>query len=148
MRGIVKHCANAARLTHDGLDPTWLRPKPLKRGDSTAKVGVLGTGQVGDTLANGFIKHGYQVMRGSRSPDKLADWKAQIGAKGDVLLHRSRRVADGSVAAEGARSCSASSAGTRRTWGVWRRRGRSSRCACSGASAASESNSGCTPSSC
>lgn len=48
------------------------------------KVGVFGTGQVGETLANGFIKHGYQVMRASRSPDKLADWKATVGAKGEV----------------------------------------------------------------
>jgi len=49
-----------------------------------AKVAVFGTGQVGETLANGFIKHGYQVMRASRSPDKLADWQAKVGAKGEV----------------------------------------------------------------
>lgn len=46
------------------------------------KVAILGSGMVGETLANGFLQHGYAVMRGSREPGKLADWKA--GAKGDA----------------------------------------------------------------
>jgi predicted dinucleotide-binding enzyme len=41
------------------------------------KVGVLGSGGVATTLASGFLKHGHQVMLGSRTPDKLADWAAQ-----------------------------------------------------------------------
>src|SRR5579859_7834618 len=45
------------------------------------KVGVVGSGEVGETLANGFLKHGYEVMRGSREPKKLADWKKKAGAK-------------------------------------------------------------------
>jgi predicted dinucleotide-binding enzyme len=45
------------------------------------KVGVLGSGQVGQVLADGFLKHGYEVMRGSRDASKLADWKAGAGAK-------------------------------------------------------------------
>lgn len=45
------------------------------------KVGVLGSGVVGETLAAGFLKHGNEVMRGSREPAKLADWKAKAGAK-------------------------------------------------------------------
>jgi hypothetical protein len=45
----------------------------------TSKVGVIGSGQVGETLANGFIKHGYDVMRGSRDPSKLASWKGGRG---------------------------------------------------------------------
>ena len=32
------------------------------------RIGVLGSGQVGEVLANGFLKHGYEVMRGSREP--------------------------------------------------------------------------------
>lgn len=43
------------------------------------KIGVLGSGVVGQTLANGFLKHGFQVMRGSRDPSKLGDWKASAG---------------------------------------------------------------------
>jgi predicted dinucleotide-binding enzyme len=45
------------------------------------KIGVLGSGQVGQVLADGFLKHGYEVMRGSRDASKLADWKAGAGAK-------------------------------------------------------------------
>lgn len=48
------------------------------------KVGVIGTGAVGDTLADGFLKHGYEVMRGSRDPAKLAEWKSKAGAKGSA----------------------------------------------------------------
>jgi len=44
------------------------------------KIGVLGTGQVGQTLANGFLAHGHTVMRGSRDPQKLAEWKQGAGA--------------------------------------------------------------------
>jgi predicted dinucleotide-binding enzyme len=46
------------------------------------KIGVLGSGNVGETLANGFLKHGYAVMRGSRDPSKLDAWKS--GAKGEA----------------------------------------------------------------
>ena len=45
------------------------------------KIGVLGSGTVGETLANGFLKHGHEVMRGSREPAKLGDWKQKAGAK-------------------------------------------------------------------
>lgn len=48
------------------------------------KVAVLGSGVVGETLANGFLKHGYAVMRGSREPAKLEAWKA--GAKGEASI--------------------------------------------------------------
>jgi predicted dinucleotide-binding enzyme len=34
------------------------------------KIGVLGSGVVGRVLASGFLKHGHQVMLGSRSPAK------------------------------------------------------------------------------
>ena len=38
------------------------------------KVGVLGSGDVGKTLAAGFLKHGHDVTIGTRTPDKLAEW--------------------------------------------------------------------------
>jgi predicted dinucleotide-binding enzyme len=40
-------------------------------------IGILGSGVVGETLANGFLKYGHSVMRGSRSPEKLASWASQ-----------------------------------------------------------------------
>jgi 8-hydroxy-5-deazaflavin:NADPH oxidoreductase len=39
------------------------------------KIGVLGSGNVGSVLADGLLKYGYDVMRGSRDPAKLAAWK-------------------------------------------------------------------------
>jgi 8-hydroxy-5-deazaflavin:NADPH oxidoreductase len=42
--------------------------------EDSVKVGVLGSGEVAKTLASGFLKHGYQVMLGSRTPEKLKDW--------------------------------------------------------------------------
>jgi predicted dinucleotide-binding enzyme len=45
------------------------------------KIGVLGSGMVGETLANGFLRHGYEVMRGSRDATKLGDWKQKSGDK-------------------------------------------------------------------
>lgn len=49
-----------------------------------AKIAVLGTGKVGEVLADGFLRHGDTVMRGSREPGKLADWQAKAGAKGST----------------------------------------------------------------
>ena len=38
------------------------------------KVGILGSGDVAKALASGFLKHGHEVMLGTRAPVKLADW--------------------------------------------------------------------------
>ena len=48
------------------------------------KIGVVGSGIVGEVLANGFLKHGYEVMRGSRDPSKLDAWKAGAGTRARV----------------------------------------------------------------
>lgn len=40
------------------------------------KIGILGSGVVAQSLAAGFLKHGYKVMLGSRSPEKLNEWKS------------------------------------------------------------------------
>jgi len=46
------------------------------------KIGVLGSGAVGKVLADGFLKHGYEVMLGSREPAKLGAWQAAAGGRG------------------------------------------------------------------
>ncbi len=38
------------------------------------KVGILGSGDVGRTLAAGFLKHDHAVTIGTRTPEKLAEW--------------------------------------------------------------------------
>src|ERR1044072_3852282 len=70
------------------------------------KIGILGSGIVAKTLGSGFIKHGYEVMLGTRNASKLDDWKTASGGKvgsfeeagafGDVLV----LAAKGTIAAE------------------------------------------------
>jgi hypothetical protein len=48
------------------------------------KVGILGSGDVGKALGEGFLKHGHEVTLGTRDAGKLAEWakahpKARIG---------------------------------------------------------------------
>jgi 8-hydroxy-5-deazaflavin:NADPH oxidoreductase len=62
------------------------------------RIGILGSGIVGKTLAGGFVQKGYGVTVGSGSPEKIASWKEELGggievgdfrkaaAEGDVLV--------------------------------------------------------------
>jgi len=45
------------------------------------RVGVLGSGVVGRTLAAGFAKHGHETTIGTREPGKLAEWAAGAGVR-------------------------------------------------------------------
>ncbi len=47
------------------------------------KIGVIGSGNVGQVLASGLIGIGHEVKIGSREPDsdKLKEWKAANGAR-------------------------------------------------------------------
>jgi predicted dinucleotide-binding enzyme len=47
------------------------------------KVGVLGSGDVAKVLASGFLKHGHDVMMGTRMATKLSEW-AKANPKGKV----------------------------------------------------------------
>lgn len=80
------------------------------------RVGVLGSGEVGTALSQGFLNLGYDVMRGSRTPEKLMDWKdeagsvqAQVGTFaeaaqfGDLVVFAIK----GTAAEEVAKSCAA-----------------------------------------
>jgi len=48
------------------------------------KIGIIGSGVVGQALANGFLKHGYEVFIGRREPEKLTQWKSGAGEKGSI----------------------------------------------------------------
>ncbi len=41
------------------------------------KIGILGSGDVAKALAGGFLKHGHDVMLGTRTPAKLGEWAAK-----------------------------------------------------------------------
>jgi len=51
--------------------------------EDAMKVGVLGSGDVAKTLASGFLKHGHDVMMGTREPAKLKEWTGK-NPKGKV----------------------------------------------------------------
>jgi predicted dinucleotide-binding enzyme len=53
------------------------------------KVGILGSGEVAQTLGAGFLTHGHEVMLGTRDSSKLEEWAAQnpsagVGSFSDV----------------------------------------------------------------
>jgi len=71
------------------------------------KVGILGSGDVAKALAVGFLKHGHDVMLGTRTPDKLADWVSQNPGSRNGSFSNAAKFADlvvlavkGSVAAD------------------------------------------------
>jgi len=71
------------------------------------KIGVLGSGTVAQTLAAGFLKHGYEAMVGTRDTAKLADWqranpKARLGSTAEAAAFGEALVlaVKGSVAAD------------------------------------------------
>jgi predicted dinucleotide-binding enzyme len=48
------------------------------------KIGIIGSGIVAQTLGAGFLKHGYQVMLGTRDKSKLDKWQKDAGTNGLV----------------------------------------------------------------
>ncbi len=42
-------------------------------------IGILGSGNVGQSLGRGFVKNGHPVMIGTRHPEKLKDWQDDVG---------------------------------------------------------------------
>jgi predicted dinucleotide-binding enzyme len=83
------------------------------------KISVIGTGDVGDTLADGFLKHGHAVVRGTRDPAKLADWAKSAGENASVAtMEEAARAGEvvvlavkGSAAEQVVRACARGLAG-------------------------------------
>jgi predicted dinucleotide-binding enzyme len=48
------------------------------------KIGIVGSGIVGQTLANGFVKHGYSVTIGTNTPGKRDELKSRTSGKAIV----------------------------------------------------------------
>ncbi len=51
---------------------------------ASRKVGIIGSGSVGQTLGKGFLRHGYQVTIGTRNPENLMDWVNATEGQGKV----------------------------------------------------------------
>jgi predicted dinucleotide-binding enzyme len=45
------------------------------------RIGIIGSGEVGKTLAKGFAKHGHETRIASRSPQKLAEFSKSSGVQ-------------------------------------------------------------------
>lgn len=56
------------------------------------RIGIIGSGVVGQTLSQGFLKHGYEVMIGSRELRKLEEWKSKSNYSG--LIGNFKETAD------------------------------------------------------
>ena len=82
------------------------------------KIGILGSGDVAKALAGGFLKHGHDVTLGTRTPDKLAEWrtknpKARIASFADAAKSAELVVlaVKGSAAADALRLAGAANIG-------------------------------------
>jgi predicted dinucleotide-binding enzyme len=51
---------------------------------SKKRIGILGSGIVGQTLANGFIKHGYEAMIGTNTTSKREELKSKTGGRAKI----------------------------------------------------------------
>ncbi len=49
----------------------------MQRKERPLKIGILGSGDVAKSLARGFLKNGHEVMMGTRTAARLADWRQQ-----------------------------------------------------------------------
>jgi predicted dinucleotide-binding enzyme len=61
--------------------------------NASLKIGVLGSGVVGQVLAKAFLEEGHQVMLGSRNhkKDQMIQWKEE-NEKGDIGTYRETAV--------------------------------------------------------
>jgi predicted dinucleotide-binding enzyme len=58
---------------------------PVAEEIAIVKIGILGSGSVGQTLAQGFLKHGHQAMLGTRDPKK-SDVQKWLQANSDAKV--------------------------------------------------------------
>jgi predicted dinucleotide-binding enzyme len=78
------------------------------------KIGVLGSGDVAKSLGAGFVRHGHEVVLGTRDTTKLAEWskqnsKAKVAGFADAARHADVAVlaVKGTAAADAIRAAGA-----------------------------------------
>ncbi len=57
---------------------------PLVHAQSPLKIGIIGSGRIGGTMGEHWVKAGHEVMFSSRHPESLKDMAAQLGPKAHV----------------------------------------------------------------
>jgi len=60
-------------------------------------VAVLGCGAEAKVLADGFLKHGFSVVRGARDPSKIAGWLDSIEIRYAPFLAVNARISSGKI---------------------------------------------------
>jgi predicted dinucleotide-binding enzyme len=93
-------------------------PRTVGNEEGIMKIGVLGSGDVGKSLAAGFLRHGHEVMVGTRQPAKLKEWtgknpRGRVGGFGDAAKFGEVVVlaVKGTAAAEALRAAGAANLG-------------------------------------
>src|SRR3954469_11505399 len=59
-------------------------PGSARAADSPARIGIIGTGKIGGTLAQVWVKAGHEVLISSRHPDELQGLAKSLGPKARV----------------------------------------------------------------
>ena len=67
----------AAFLLAHGVVPSVLRAQ--SKPSTTAKIGVIGSGNIGSTVGILWVKAGHQVLFSSRNPENLKQWVDGLG---------------------------------------------------------------------
>ena len=59
-------------------------PPAAGAAESSARIGIIGTGKIGGALAELWVKSGHEVMISSRHPEQLKELAAKLGPKARV----------------------------------------------------------------
>jgi predicted dinucleotide-binding enzyme len=84
--------ALAALLAYFGTAPAAAAPEPAARADAPLKIGIIGTGEIGGTLARLWVAAGHEVLVSSRHPDQLKGLAAALGPRARVGTPRDAAV--------------------------------------------------------
>ena len=57
----------------------------------STRIGIVGSGIVGQTLANGFVKHGYDVTIGTNTASKREELRSKTNGQVKVGSFETRR---------------------------------------------------------
>ncbi|EMF81047.1 NADP oxidoreductase coenzyme F420-dependent [Leptospira weilii serovar Topaz str. LT2116] len=68
----------------DSYQENGIEKNEKRRTYERKKIGILGSGVVGQTLANGFLKYGAEVKIGTRDSEKLKDWLSKAGTSASI----------------------------------------------------------------
>lgn len=60
------------------------QPRPARADGPPLKIGVIGAGKIGGTLASLWVKAGHEVLLSSRHPDQLQDLARSLGPRARV----------------------------------------------------------------